>query len=518
MAVNKILSESEWKGFAGKNDIRNTAVPKALAALAKADRQGPEARREAAEAVHDAVVSLQREFKGHKGVLKHLEQMDDAASDVASQADRDIEAAARTAADEEEADSPDLLGKKMLPLLRELRNGDAVMHALVTTAGRHTAVLVMRRSISPARRKMMQEAVNAQGGAKHLPAQVMQVDGALTFVMDTAVAGLAKRVRAALLEQTGLRLKVVVRDATGVADQDGDDEEDDRAEKPAAPRADPDAAARYAQRRTVLEPRLLAALKAQHPEATKLRAADGFAQEKARSGDPAAAMKALDLVERLLATPTPSPAAPPGPPGPGVQDAGPAATPAPDPAAAFNQRLAALLPRVKAAMTVPGDAGNTVKLRVSEAGVLARKREFAPAQALLDEVENLLSMAGDPGTRPAGATAAPPDGGAGAAIGPGLAAWQKARSAALSQIKALQVHIGKMQHPRGNAALILLKSIQANLSARPDSPAQVAELRRYLQTDDILREAERPNGFGLTVALRQPLLAALDTLEQEVKA
>jgi hypothetical protein len=99
-----------------------------------------------------------------------------------------------------------------------------------------------------------------------------------------------------------------------------------------------------------------------------------------------------------------------------------------------------------------------------------------------------------------------------------MAAWQKARSGALGQLKALQTHIGKMQHPRGNAALILLKSIQANLSARPDSAAQVAELRRYLETDDIIREAERPNGFGLTVELRQPLLAALAVLEQEVTA
>ena len=164
MAVQKILSESEWKGFASKNDIKNAAVPKALAALAKADRQGPEARREAAEAVHDAVTALQRDFKGNKAVLKHLEQMDDAAAEVASEADRDIEAAAKAAADEDEADSPELLGKKMIPLLRELRKGDTVMHALITTAGRNTAVLIMRRSISPARRKMMQEAVDAQGG------------------------------------------------------------------------------------------------------------------------------------------------------------------------------------------------------------------------------------------------------------------------------------------------------------------------------------------------------------------
>ncbi|MFY7856367.1 MAG: hypothetical protein ACOVQT_09535 [Rubrivivax sp.] len=508
MAVQKILSESEWKGFASKNDIKNAAVPKALAALAKADRQGPEARREAAEAVHDAVTALQRDFKGNKAVLKHLEQMDDAAAEVASEADRDIEAAAKAAADEDEADSPELLGKKMIPLLRELRKGDTVMHALITTAGRNTAVLIMRRSISPARRKMMQEAVDAQGGAKHLPGQVMQVDGAITFVMDAAVAGLAKRVRAALLEQTGLRLKVVVRDTEGVADQDGEDEEDAKAKTPATPEPNTGnaAAALYEQRRATLEPRLLAALKAQHPEATKLRASDGFAQEKARSGDHAAALKALDMVERLLSS------APPPTARPETQDVGS------DPAAAFNARLAALLPRVKAAMAEAGAAGNDLKLKASEAGLHARKREFGPAQALLDEVERMLDAAGKTGapsglgSSPPGSSEPPASGGA------GMAAWQKACSGALGQLKALQTHIGKMQHPRGNAALILLKSIQANLSARPDSAAQVAELRRYLETDDIIREAERPNGFGLTVELRQPLLAALAVLEQEVTA
>jgi hypothetical protein len=215
------------------------------------------------------------------------------------------------------------------------------------------------------------------------------------------------------------------------------------------------------------------------------------------------------MVERLLSSAT-APPTTPVPPDP--RNAGA------DPAAAFNARLAALLPRVKAAMAVAGAAGNDLKLRASEAGMHARKREFGPAQALLDELETLLAQAGQPGQPPTGDSTTGEQTEPSPSIGPGMAAWQKARSGALGQLKALQTHIGKMQHPRGNAALILLKSIQANLSARPDSAAQVAELRRYLETDDILREAERPNGFGLTVELRKPLLAALATLEQEMTA
>ena len=50
---------------------------------------------------------------------------------------------------------------KMIPLLRELRKGEATMHALIGTAGKNTAVLIMRRPVPLARRKMLAEVLDA---------------------------------------------------------------------------------------------------------------------------------------------------------------------------------------------------------------------------------------------------------------------------------------------------------------------------------------------------------------------
>ena len=63
-------------------------------------------------------------------------------------------------------------------------------------------------------------------------------------------------------------------------------------------------------------------------------------------------------------------------------------------AAAFNARLAALMPKVKETLVAAGPNANDVKLKVSQAGVSARKKEFAQANALLDEVDEMLQASG----------------------------------------------------------------------------------------------------------------------------
>jgi alkylhydroperoxidase family enzyme len=94
----------------------------------------------------------------------------------------------------------------------------------------------------------------------------------------------------------------------------------------------------------------------------------------------------------------------------------------------------------------------------------------------------------------------------------GLAAWGQARAAAIASLNALADAVTTLDIPEARAATILLRAVRANLTEAPTTPQQVAELRRYLQTDDVIEEAEHPNGFGITVALRVPLLAALDAL------
>jgi len=95
------------------------------------------------------------------------------------------------------------------------------------------------------------------------------------------------------------------------------------------------------------------------------------------------------------------------------------------------------------------------------------------------------------------------------AANPGLVVWRQERAAANTRLRSLATAIGGSGDPEARDAIILLQAIIKNLTAEPTSAAQVAELKRWLETDDILEDAEAPNPFGIEVAVRAPLLAAL---------
>ncbi len=97
-------------------------------------------------------------------------------------------------------------------------------------------------------------------------------------------------------------------------------------------------------------------------------------------------------------------------------------------------------------------------------------------------------------------------------IAQAMAQWRKAREAALGSLSTLEMLVRASTHAQKDAAVILLRSIRANLTETPESAAQVDELARYVRDDDILRTAERPNVFGVQVALRAPLGAAIGGL------
>jgi hypothetical protein len=228
---------------------------------------------------------------------------------------REARAAEASAEDDEEPDTPALLTTKMVPLLRELRKGEVQMHALICTAGRNTAVLIMRRPISASRRKLLADAVDAKGGMKYVVAECLVDNKVLTFVVKSPGAQLAKRVRQALLDQTQLRMRIKVRGEDGVEEHDGEDEGEERegvqAQVPKAPPGGPASAAQleYTQRLLKVKDRYEQALKDQHPESTKLRAVMGLASEKAgEKKDYAAAVQALQMVEKLLIGPAEAPA------------------------------------------------------------------------------------------------------------------------------------------------------------------------------------------------------------------
>jgi hypothetical protein len=72
------------------------------------------------------------------------------------------------------------------------------------------------------------------------------------------------------------------------------------------------------------------------------------------------------------------------------EEAAPPGAAAGDGAARFTARLKALLPAIQKAQGDNTPAAQEIKLRVSQANVFARKKDFAQANDLLDDVESLL--------------------------------------------------------------------------------------------------------------------------------
>jgi hypothetical protein len=123
---------------------------------------------------------------------------------------------------EEEEEASALLTTKLLPLLRQVNKGET-MHALVASTGKQTVVMLSRKPISPARRKLLAEELGGAGGIKYFVGHCVREKGMTTFALKTQVAGLAKKLKLALLEQTGLRVKLRCRGEDGETDDDLDE-------------------------------------------------------------------------------------------------------------------------------------------------------------------------------------------------------------------------------------------------------------------------------------------------------
>jgi hypothetical protein len=139
----------------------------------------------------------------------------------------------------------------------------------------------------------------------------------------------------------------------------------------------------FTDRLKALKPSIDSAVAAGGPigEELKLRLSEAGMFARKKEFDQANAI--LDKIEETLKKTASTPPVPPPPPKPDLS--GP-----------FNKRLAEIVARVKeAAGTLQGDQA---KLKVSEAGVFARKKEFEQANALLDEAEEILAESRAPET------------------------------------------------------------------------------------------------------------------------
>ncbi|HEY4079245.1 MAG TPA: hypothetical protein VGM81_00995 [Burkholderiaceae bacterium] len=394
--ADKFLNEAEWQKFSKGRDFKEAPLLKALAAFSKVKQ--PTDMPAVLDEVEKQADVLRKAGKGDKELIAFLDGLDKSLEKERKLTAAAIKEAEKESESEEEEESPTLLTTKMIPLLRQVKKGEE-MQVMVANTGKDVAVLISRRSISPTKRKMLTEYLGASGGVKFILGHCIFEENAYTFVVQSQAAGLAKKVKAALLKQVELRLKVRVRgDSPDDIDDDGEPAEENealeaegeepkagtQAEAPAAPPvAGPDPLkGEYDKRLAAVTPNVMAALKAQGPDAAKVRALIEFVREKGGAGNFKAAVAALDSLEKLLSAsgaPTTTGATTSAAAG----DAGPA----------FNVRLAGLMGQVKAAIAAGG--GDSVKLKVAEAGGLAAKKEFERANAALDEVEQLLKSAAE---------------------------------------------------------------------------------------------------------------------------
>ena len=247
MIRSKVLSDSAWKEVLAKNKaVKDNGMLKALADIKKLGDDD----HDNAQKILDDVVKLTAQLKkskdaaGSPAVAKFLAELASAADvamrDIAKakvEADKKARAeaeakkqaakeSARDADEDGEEESSELLTTKLIPLLRQVNKGE-MMHVLVARAGKQVAVMMSRKPIPPARRKLLSDELGVSGGVKFFAGHCVKEGGATTFVLKSEVAGLAKQLKLALLTQTGMRVKrLSCRGEDGETDDDLEEDDD----------------------------------------------------------------------------------------------------------------------------------------------------------------------------------------------------------------------------------------------------------------------------------------------------
>lgn len=533
------LSELEWKKFAKGKDVKDAAFVKALAALEKA--KAPDEQLKALDEIDRQADALRKAGKGDKGLAGWLDDLDRAAQKQRKLSELEAKKQAKAAAEEEEEDesedeTPALLTSKLIPLVRQVRKGDVVLQALIATAGKDTAVLLARRGIAPARRKLLAEYLGVSGGVKYIAGECLFEDNTLVFAVQSQAAGLAKKLKAALYAQCDMRLRVSVRGAEpGDVDEELEEESGEQGEQgeteieQQGTATDPLQRA-FETRLAELEPLLLAALKAQSGDASKLRAVADFAREKGRGGAFKPALQALEQLAKLLAAP-PSTTAPPTSSTTGESEGRESETEGDDAGPAFNARLARLMPQIKAALAAGGPA--ELKTLVAEAGELARKKDFDAANETLDRAERLIGESGGSGGGRFDEAAFRKQ------WAEAKAGWRDALDTVNGQIAALQSALKKIDDVElheiaefglagvtGNykvpmmAAIIEIDQARGGASLRKGA-AKAGDIAKafnaYLASEETVAVCDA-NEFGVPVTLRASLGKALSGIEAALAA
>ncbi|GEM_PF-2741250 len=355
-------------------------------------------------------------------------------------------------------------------------------------------------SVGGSHRTMLTRLMPGESGIKFFKGECIWEEKAFTFIGETIpTGGFAKKLQKGLQELTNIKYRVRSRRPEGDAEEgegggDGEDEQQQVAAADAAAKNKPDQGADFNHRLAELQPQIREGLAG--PRGADIKNLVATMGQRAQKKDFETALKQLDEIKALLRSAA------------GAEQPGGV-----DPAKAFNARLGALVPKVKAA---GGELGKQVTTLAAQAGQLAgdkSKDGVTKANALLDKIETMLGAA-------AGAKAAAQSGdaGAGSAASPKLASeWASARKDAVDGIEALAkkiqeeyrdevdqkaqvaVAVGKLRTLSGKLQDGLDKQLGAALAE--SDPAKRAALART---------AKATLASIAKVVVEDPLMAELD--------
>lgn len=94
-----------------------------------------------------------------------------------------------------------------------------------------------------------------------------------------------------------------------------------------------------------------------------------------------------------------------------------------------------------------------------------------------------------------------------------LKGWSQAREAAIASLKAVAGEIAALKDPESAKGVIEISAVVKNLTAEPRTPAQIGELVRYINEDDVVLDV-----CEYASDIRTPLLKALAQLHRAVSA
>ena len=218
---DKQLTEQEWKKFAKGKNLKDAALVKAMAELDKA--KAPDAQLEALAEIEKQADLLRKANKADKDITAYLDDIDKALGKERKLAEAEAKkAAAQESSESEDEEEPAQLAVRMVPLMKAVAKGE-VLHAMIATEGKEAAVMVSRKSLGAPQRKLLTTALGTTSGVKFIAGECIWEANAHTFVVQSAAAGLARKLREALFKQTQQRFKVRVRgEDPNDVDEDGE--------------------------------------------------------------------------------------------------------------------------------------------------------------------------------------------------------------------------------------------------------------------------------------------------------